>query len=430
MKSSYPRAARALLLSFFLCLFSAKAFALSYVMMSDKDLLDTSPLLIRAQVAEVLSARSGPAGIESVYVLRVQEQFKGTQLPSMVRLVLPGGLLESGIGQVSYGIPKLQLGQTLLLFAQQRSDGSLQAQQLTMGMFFHSQHHGRDYYERALSAEGDWGTGHNSRYHQARDVVRFEDWLRAASSGKGSVKADYFIDSQATNPWQKFNLLRGGNGNAIRWFQFDTDTPLNWVSTAVGQIGMVQDEFAMITLAANALTNDPGSRLTVTHAGGTIGSPDTHCDNGSSDGHAVLWNDPLNAIAGSYSCAMGGVLAQGGPCFFTTSTISNGQPYNEAFEARIDIQDNAGCFFDGDGGLNGAEVMAHEMGHVIGLAHSCGDAETGSCASAPAAEQMATMRASAHGDSRGAAFMADDRAALAFVYPGVAGPNIFANGFE
>ncbi len=430
MKITYSRAARIVLLATLLCLGSANSWALSYVMMSDRDLLDSSPLLVRAQVIEVLPARGGPAGIESVYSLQIQEQFKGAQLPVVVQLTLPGGLLNSGFGQVNFGIPKLQPGQTLLLFAEQRSDGSLQAMQLTMGMFFRLQQHGVDYYERALSAEGDRGEGFNATYHRPRAAEPFDRWLRAAKYGKAAATEDYFIDLKAVSSWQKFNLLRGDNNNAVRWFQFDTDTALNWVSTAGGQAGMVQNEFAMITAAANALTNDAGSRLTVTHSGATIPSPDTHCDNGNSDGHAVLWNDPLNAISGSYNCANGGVLASAGPCFFETSTISNGQPYNEAFEGRIQIQDNAGCYFDGDSGRNGAEVMAHEMGHVIGLAHSCGDAETGSCAGAPAAAQVATMRASAFGDGRGASFMPDDQAALAFVYPSGLSPNIFANGFE
>ena len=409
----------------------ANAWALSYVMMNDQRLIDTSPLLIRAQVLEVLNSERGPAGIESLFALHLQEQFKGPALPKIVRLALPGGLLKSGIGQISYGIPQLHTGQSVLLFAAQRRDGTLQAEQLTLGLFFEGRHQGIRYYTRAVHADGDRGAGLNAKYHQPRDADAFETWLRAAARGKARRDADYFLNAPAFNAQAaKFNLLLGPNGNAVRWFQFDTNTALNWVSTAAGQTGMVQDEFAMITLAANALTNDAGSKLTVTHGGGTIGSADTHCDDGVSDGHAVLWNDPLGAIAGSFACPGGGVLANGGPCFFGASTISNGLPYNEAFEARIQVQDGAGCYFDGDTGKNGAEVLVHEMGHVVGLAHSCGDAQSGTCASATAAEQIATMRATAFGDGRGASLQPDDQAALALVYPAPAGAVLFANGFE
>ncbi len=423
--------AGSLLLSLLLSIGCADAWALSYVMMSDQSLVDSSPLLIRAQVHEVLSAERGPAGIESLYALRLDEQLKGSTLPRIVRLALPGGVLESGIGQIIYGIPQLRKGQTVLLFARQRADGTLQAEQLTLGLFFEGLHKGVRYYTRAVDDGDDQGKGFNAKYHQLRDADGFEAWLRSAARGKARNVADYFLDATAFNaPVAKFNLQRGMNTNAIRWFQFDTNTALNWVSTVAGQVGMVQDEFAMITLAANALTNDAGSKLTVTHGGGTIAVPDTHCNDGVSDGHAVLWNDPLIAIPGNYDCKKAGILANGGSCFFATSTNSNGQPYNEAFEGRIQVQDGAGCYFDGDAGKNGAEVLTHEMGHVVGLAHSCGDAESGTCASATAAEQIATMRAIAFGDGRGAALRPDDQAALAFVYPAAAGVVLFANGFE
>lgn len=407
-----------------------RAEAFSYVMVNDQYLLESSPLVLRAQVIESLAPVRGPAGIESPYALQLQQQFKGPPLPRIVRLALPGGVLESGFGEQYFGIPTLHKGQTLLLFAERRFDGSLQAEQLTLGVFFQQQHQSLSYFTRALDSSDDHGQGRNARFHQPRDAARFETWLRAAVAGRVGDAEDYFLDAKALQlPQAKFNLLLGPNGNAVRWFQFDSNTALNWVSTAGGQTGMVQNEFAMITAAANALTNDAGSKLTVTHAGGTIATPDTHCNDGTSDGHAVLWNDPLNAIAGSYSCANGGVLANGGPCFFTTSTMSNGLPYNEAFEGRIQVQDGVACYFDGDTGKNGAEVMVHEMGHVVGLAHSCGDTQSGSCASATAAEQIATMRATAFGDGRGAALRPDDQAALALVYPAAAGI-LFANGFE
>lgn len=411
-------------------LLAGPARALSYVMVSDQYLVDSSPLVLRAQVLEALAPLRGPSGIESPYALQLQQQFKGPPLPRIVRLALPGGVLSSGFGEHHFGIPTLHKGQTLLLFAEQRRDGTLQAEQLSLGLFFEQQHQGLRYFTRALDDGDDRGQGRNARFHQPRDAERFETWLQATVGGRAEPAADYFLEAKTLPLAQaKFNLLLGGNGNAVRWFQFDSNTALNWVSTAGGQVGMVQDEFAMITAAANALTNDAGSKLTLTHSGGTIATPDTHCNDGVSDGHAVLWNDPLNAIAGSYSCASGGVLASGGPCFFNTSTMSNGLPYNEAFEGRIQVQDGVACYFDGDIGKNGAEVMLHEMGHVVGLAHSCGDAQSGSCASASAAEQIATMRATAFGDGRGAALKPDDQAALALVYPAAAGI-LFANGFE
>ena len=61
------------------------------------------------------------------------------------------------------------------------------------------------------------------------------------------------------------------------------------------------------------------------------------------------------------------------------------------------------------------EIFAHELGHALGLGHSCGDADSPPCASNPVFND-ALMRAFVHGDNRGAALNSDDRAGILFLY--------------
>jgi len=72
-----------------------------------------------------------------------------------------------------------------------------------------------------------------------------------------------------------------------------------------------------------------------------------------------------------------------------------------------------GCGFY-ESSANFAEVMTHELGHVLGLGHS--------------SDPTATMYARAHFDGRGASLRADDMAGLRFIYPG-SGPGTVPTAF-
>jgi len=110
---------------------------------------------------------------------------------------------------------------------------------------------------------------------------------------------------------------------------------------------------------------------------------------------------------------MGGLLAISGlwfdngrdqECQFVESGeggVFKGQSYLRILGADIVTNDGAACFFAGN--LSGlVEVLAHELGHTLGLSHI--------------AVVDSLMRGQVHDDGRGADLHPVDREALALIY--------------
>lgn len=398
----------------------ANAFALSYVMMRDEALVDESDGVALVEVVGRQPAATGD--IATLYLVRTVRDLGRASTRAVERLALPGAQPDSGVGFRVDGVPTLRTGDRVLLFYDRRKDGVLVADQLTLGLFFELEADGARFYHRQLAPSGELAK-RNLDFHQARDAARFEDWIAARTAGVARP-IDYLVDETAVEGSAKFTQIRDdGDNNPVRWFKFDANQTESWLARSDGQAGMVTDEFAEFQQALAAWTNDAGSKILYVY-GGTTAAADTSCASPS----VISWNDPNNEIGGSYNCAAGGVLAFGGPCWFSSTQNYNGVPYHSVFEGRVVVQDNAGCAFDGHGGADGAEILTHEVGHTLGLDHSCGDSASGACVPGSTFDQ-ATMRASAHTDGRGAVLGADDKAAVASIYVD-SSSLIFANGFE
>lgn len=143
------------------------------------------------------------------------------------------------------------------------------------------------------------------------------------------------------------------------------------------------------------------------------------------DTTAACWiNDGVNVVAHGDACdqlpdfdptSCSGVLAITGIANFSFETrLVNGTTFLRIREQDIIITADTDCFFADAG--NYGEVVGHEMGHVIGLGHSCGDPFSPDCATNPLAD-AALMNAFAHGDGRGPTPQADDINGVRFMYP-------------
>ncbi|HYL05334.1 MAG TPA: fibronectin type III domain-containing protein [Thermoanaerobaculia bacterium] len=401
--------------------------ATSVVLGSDGELADQAPVVVEATVLAAVPsvpalAGAAPTAPTTDYLLRVERVLKGT-VPAgtgPVRLRVLGGPGPDGMTLKVWGSPELRAGERALLFLVGPGvDGSYRPLHLAVGVFHQveaapaagpSRRSGgllavRDLSEMTLV---DAGGGGSPGTVQVRDYARFAQWLADRAGGE-ERSPDYQLQLPAADLRQvqeKFNYL---GGIKQRWNQFDAGIAVHWTVYQAGQPGLADLGFNEFQVAMNAWNTNQGTNIKYEYDGpgnftGGFQHPDGH--------NTLLPGDPNDDLPGSFTCSSpgngNGILGAGGTWFPT-----NAVPPLPIVEADIVIQDGAGCWFNNDP-ARAQQVFAHELGHSLGMGHSCGDSLTGSCNTA--AKDDALMRAMAHNDNRGAALGDDDRAGIATLY--------------
>ena len=402
---------------------SSSASAMTYVMPDDKSLLQQADGVLVGTVvgAPVAGAKRGLPQLRHRVV--VERVIAGRLARSEVMLELPGTLPDAKVKAFIPGIPEVKAGQRVLVFFDQQDAGLVVPAALSLGLFFESRDAaGQASYARKLEGGHALNKEQAESRSRGRDAAKFERWIRRSAAGAAST-ADYFTTDPA-----KYTLAPSGFADKLptRWFQFDTNQSISVRAVANGMAGATFDEFGAVSSAAAAWTGDAGSRILLTY-GGTVASDSGN--NGTDGVNSVIWDDPGNDISGAYNCSSGGVLAIGGSFASSSTGVHGGQTYHRNVEAFVITQDNAACVFNGHGGADAREILAHELGHTLGFGHSC---EGGSCVGG-SVEDAALMRSFVHRDGRGASLGIDDQAGAAILYPEGAGggtPRIFASSFQ
>jgi hypothetical protein len=403
MTTTSVRIARVFLL---LTASASAASATTYVAMADHDLVDQAAVIARVKVVGI---EAGPASEMPAtdYLVEVETLDKGSLPGSTVAVRVPGGVRADGLGLKIWGAPEFQLGEEPLLFLEPAPDGVFRILHLMLGAF-HARRSGA-----AVLALQDLSEAHRLPRPEGndpgdlpgvRDLASFEAWV--ADHARGDQRAaSYWRERPAgfAEGLEKYAQIHNTDGIPVRWFTFDGGGSVAWKLDAAGQPGLdpAQSQ-ARLQAALQAWNDDPTSTINYTFSG-LIAAGSGKGLRGTDGVNAVLFDDPADAnVPGTYDCKAGGVLAMGGPYFVTTSTRSyRGQAYHEIVEADTVFQNGTACFFaNNPTGLE--EVMAHELGHTLGFAHS--------------ADKNALMYAYAHNDSRGARLADDDRMGASVVY--------------
>ena len=363
----------ALLAACLLCAWAALPIAATtYAPIADADLIQRSAVVVRGTV-ESARVEEGPAGFVTVYRIRVEETWKGGSAPA-IEILVPGGM-DGTRGTAVWGMPEFRPGDEEVLFLNAGRDGRFRVSELLLGAFeVVEDAAGKRFAMRTRIALGDvgyarvgrGGSGTLDEAEPVRELGAFRAVVRAPASFAARaqlVQASRSVTGtllprahgRRTPNWvlvnpplqMRFNWSPGGQAAASIGY-----TPGGHANLSDGSTGI-----AHITTAASSWTGVPGADIRLgVPAAGTSGVTIAVNLNAAVDPFAGYWTTPLcgGGVLGVASSHYSGTHTWAGGTWFTAVS---GSVWMRAYSCSTPVS-----WF--------ANVLPHELGHVIGFGHS------------------------------------------------------------